>query len=596
MALLRPLWLLALPLGAALIMLWNNRALRLWGRHLAPQMLAALRLDGGARAPWLALAAWALVCLALCGPAVRKELPPLASGGDALVIALDLSPSMLAADLQPSRLVRARLKIIDLLRMRRGGQTALIAYAGDAFVVAPLSPDAATLEALVPTLHPNLLPDPGSNTEAAAAMAGQLLANAGVAHGHILLVTDGVAAAARRHLARSLDARHRLSVLAVGTPDGAPIETATGPVQVRLDRNALQILAGRHQGRYAELQADDSDINYLLSRNARERFLARWQARNAAGNPLRQAARDWRDLGPWLLPLLLVLGALLARRGWLLCLPFALALALPPGVARADWDSLWRNADQRAAALLRQGRAADAARLFRDPAWRAQAHFEARQYADAAAIWRDQHGHNAWMNAGKAAMLDGDPLAAIGDFERILAENPANAEARELRDIARRMLPDGPGQQGGGDGQSGAPGEDGGAPEPGDNGASGEDGQQDGQQGQSEGQPGEAGQQGRQGEDGQQDSGSDAQGGADERRDGDDQQSALQEQDGDGDEQGAQAAAQPEAASGQQQLTPTQQAWMEAIPDQPGGLLRRKFAWQKRNRRAILPPPEPDRL
>lgn len=145
------------------------------------------------------------------------------------MIVLDLSYSMKSGDLAPSRLARARQKILDLLAQRREGQTGLIAYAGDAHVVTPLTDDTPTIANLLPALDPDMMPVPGSDPGAAVAQAVDLLHSAGIREGRILLLTDGVDTHDRREIEQALkDSGVELAVLGIGTQTGAPIPLPDG--------------------------------------------------------------------------------------------------------------------------------------------------------------------------------------------------------------------------------------------------------------------------------------------------------------------------------------------------------------------------------
>src|SRR5690606_4082420 len=137
-----------------------------WRREIAPDLLDHLLDHRGERRMrwpwWLAFAGWVLGCLALAGPTWEKLPQPVLQKRDALVVVLDLSLSMTVADVQPSRLQRARYKILDLLQRRTEGLTGLVAYAGDAHVVTPLTDDTATIANLVPALAPDMMPIYGS--------------------------------------------------------------------------------------------------------------------------------------------------------------------------------------------------------------------------------------------------------------------------------------------------------------------------------------------------------------------------------------------------------------------------------------------------
>ena len=138
------------------------------------------------------LLAWIISAIALSGPSWEKTPQALLKNREALIVVLDLSPSMLAQDIAPDRITRARLKLIDFLRLRTDGETALIVYAGDPHRVSPLTDDTSNIEALVPSLHPGIMPLPGSTTETAIEMAVELFEDAAISGGDILLITDGV--------------------------------------------------------------------------------------------------------------------------------------------------------------------------------------------------------------------------------------------------------------------------------------------------------------------------------------------------------------------------------------------------------------------
>src|SRR5690606_26542419 len=196
---LRPLWLLALVPLTALLWLAHRHRERggPWRRVIAPALLPLLVGDGdgptsrGRRLGAAMAAASLLACVALAGPTWERIPLPANKQNSALVILFDLSPSMLAEDLKPNRLTRARLKTIDLLNRHREGSVALVAWAGDAHVVAPLTEDAGTLIALLPALEPDIMPEAGSNPELALEKGLVLAMNGGHLAGDILFVTDG---------------------------------------------------------------------------------------------------------------------------------------------------------------------------------------------------------------------------------------------------------------------------------------------------------------------------------------------------------------------------------------------------------------------
>ena len=178
---LRPLWLLAIiPAVVFFAAMWRvNSVITAWDKAIDESLLPYL-LDrsksGAQRTPLLLLfAAWVLTVTALAGPVWEKLPQPVQKRDDALVIVMDLSLSMYAADHIPSRLDLAKRKLRDILALREEGQTALVVYAGDAHTVTPLTDDVVTIAALVPSLSPNIMPLFGSNPMSAIDLAiGQL--------------------------------------------------------------------------------------------------------------------------------------------------------------------------------------------------------------------------------------------------------------------------------------------------------------------------------------------------------------------------------------------------------------------------------------
>ena len=181
---LRPMWLLALLPGLLMaFFLWRQRRRGGTWHQVIDQNLLPYLIDtqqsGSKSAPlFLLLVTWLLASIALAGPTWTRLPQPTQQSSDALIILLDLSPSMNAADVEPSRIVRARRKLTDVLAARAEGMSALIAYAGDAHVVTPLTDDADTIIEMLPALDPDIMPVAGSNLLAAAAPATGLIANA----------------------------------------------------------------------------------------------------------------------------------------------------------------------------------------------------------------------------------------------------------------------------------------------------------------------------------------------------------------------------------------------------------------------------------
>lgn len=445
---LRPWALLAL---AALPLLWF--AVRRSGSdaggwraavdaHLLPHLIE--RSDGKAsRTPRvLAALGWIIACLALAGPAWEREPMPLLRNEAARVFALELAPTMLAQDVKPNRLDRARFKLDDLLVRSRDYQTALIGYAGEAFVAAPLTDDVGTVRHLVESLDPSTMPVAGNATGRAIDKGVALIEQAGLHDGQIIVIADAAdgdaLAAAKRAHAKGFD----VSVLGVGTSSGAPVALAQGDflkdsagnvVLARLDEAALRELANAGGGRYATLAADRSDVDALLP------DAARVDAAKAADAGDDAFGNRWRDRGPWLLLALVPIALFGFRRGWLMLVALALYAPLQPARA-ASFSDLWQRRDQQAAAALARGDAKDAASVAPDAAWRAGAAYREGDYAKAADEYADVDGADGAYNRGNALAQLGRYEDALAAYDDALKHAPGMADAVANRKIVEDAL------------------------------------------------------------------------------------------------------------------------------------------------------------
>jgi Ca-activated chloride channel family protein len=276
---LRPEWLWGMfPLFGLIVLLAKRGATaQLWesvcDAHLLPHVLVGTERSGHRLPLWLLGVGWTLAVLALAGP-VWSQLPqPVFRAESALVLVLDLSRSMDVQDVAPSRLTRAKHKILDILKARKEGQTALVVYAGESFVVSPLTSDANTIMTLVQSFETELMPLQGSRADLALLKADELLKQVGYAGGDLLLLTDGEGDTATIKVVEDLRKQgRRISVLGIGTVDGAPIPEPGGFLKdqdgaiviPKLDIPSLQAITKAGGGQYATVTLDDQDIMRVL--------------------------------------------------------------------------------------------------------------------------------------------------------------------------------------------------------------------------------------------------------------------------------------------------------------------------------------------
>ncbi|WNL46929.1 VWA domain-containing protein [Dyella sp. BiH032] len=443
---LRPWWLLGLllvPLVYALAARGGRERrelARLIDAELMPYVLQGASARGRAWPPILLAAGTALCALAFAGPAWDRVASPLYASRAAQVVAVSLSRHMLARDVAPSRIDRARYKARDLLAANRTGLNGLVAYAGEAFAVAPLTTDAGSLNDLLDALSPDTMPTDGNDAAQAIERGAALIHDAKAGGGDLIVLTDGADAAAQAAARQARREGVRVSVLGIGTPQGSPVPDGEGGllrdnrgdvVVARRDDDALRALADAGGGRYVPIADDDRDIAALKPGDSPGQSLVQ-----ADG----QHADEWQDRGPWLLLPLLAIAALAFRRGWLLVLPLALLPCLPSTAQAGTWSDLWRRPDQQAAAALRQGDAKQAQALARDPALRGAAAYRAADYAAAAEAWQGVPGADAAYNLGNALAKQGQYKEAIAAYDRALKENPALADAKANRQAVEDWL------------------------------------------------------------------------------------------------------------------------------------------------------------
>ena len=558
---LRPQWLWALLVLPPLALWWWRRQRRndAWRRrvdaHLLPHLLERGVGGRGIGRGALVLAIATLAILAMAGPGWRHQPQPLWQDAAPLVIALDLSSATTAGDLQPSRLLQARAAIDRLLDGRTGGQVALVAFAGDAHTVAPLTADAGNVRVFLDALAPDIMPVDGSRPGRAIAWSAGLLRQAGFARGDILLLTHDADAAARREAAAASRDGYAVSVLGLGTAEGAVYRDARGRlVRSRMDVEALRALAAAGSGRVATLDAQGIEGLAGIGGDA------------AAGGRRTGGAAARADQGYWLLLPLLLLAALAFRRGGapgLLALGLCLPLLCAP--AQAQDGGLWQRADQ-----ARHQRALEAAEAYRRG-----------EFDQAGQAWEALPGADAAYNRGNALARAGRLQEALDAYDEALAREPgmedAIANRRAVEEAMRRQPP-----SGGDDDEAGG------------SGGAGEDGQAGEADEPPEDRDGERGQE----QDAESDHGAgEDQAGEDERppqpADAESQREAdeaLREQMRRALEQGeagdeADPAIEAPADIDEREQREAAEAWLRRIPDDPGGLLRARFRLEHERRR-----------
>lgn len=570
---LRAGWILLIPIAILLIFFFKRRMLtignweKLIDKRLLPYVMSRSQLSDNQYKWWLISLISVLSIIALAGPTWERIEQPSFRTDQSLVIALDLSRSMNAQDITPNRLTRAKLKILDILERRQGAQVALIVYSANAFTVTPLTSDTDTIIALINSIDTSIMPSRGSYPALAIDKGLQLLNQASVSNGEIILVTDGGITSDSFSSAQKLrDEGYRLSALGIGSMNGAPIpkETGgfitdnTGQITIsRLEVDDLKDLVEIGGGSYTSITSNDQDIDTLLS----EVYSAVRESDDSV------TTDQWKEFGPWLLLIIVPFGSLLFRKGWV----FVFLLTIMPidnSVYALDWNDLWKTRDQQAKEAMESGDYDKAIELFEDSEWLAAAHYKAGNYRQSANGYNNNSNIDHLYNHANSLAKIGQFEEAIENYEKVIAEEPNAEDALYNLNLLKDLLSEN---------------------------QSSEENNDDGQSSE-EASTGEQSQQQNGDESEQSDNeGNSKTGDSDDESDANPNQKLSNEEDIEAIQQELERAAEENSNQEPQQednnesglegrmAQEQQQAmeqWLRRIPDDPGGLLRRKFRYQ----------------
>ncbi|WP_076537175.1 VWA domain-containing protein [Shewanella sp. UCD-KL21] len=447
---IRPEWLLALiPLTIIGLFLWrqskNNSA---WQHYIAPHLASTLISESAhikKQPKWLLMLCWFIAVVAISGPAVNKQSLPVFASEQGRVLVMDMSLSMYATDQKPNRLSQAKYRATDFLTNIKEGETGLIAFAGDAFTISPLTRDSSTLLNLLPTLSPDIMPVRGSDLAAALTLAQQLLGQGGHISGDIIVMTDGVNAAQYAQAAKALDgSRYRVSVMAFGSQQGAAIQLPDGQlmrdnageiVVDKTDFSLLDKLVTPTGGLMLPARADGAALGQLEA----------WLANDGNAKATELEGEAWQDLGPYI-ALLLIIPVLLSFRFTVLPMVgvMSLGLLLQPAPASANsWDDLWQTADQQASEQFNQAQSAEdfskAAEQFDQPQWQASAQYKAGDYENAlSGFEQDDSAHGLYNQANSLLQLNKID-EAIERYKQALTQQADFPQAEKNLALAEQM-------------------------------------------------------------------------------------------------------------------------------------------------------------
>jgi Ca-activated chloride channel homolog len=405
-----------------------------------------------------------IACFCLAGPSWEKVSSPVEKNSHAMVVIADLTLSMHTSDIKPSRLVRMRYKILELLKRNRDRQIALVVYSGDAHIVSPLTDDANNIAALVPSLTPEIMPSIGSNADAAFTLAEQLLEQSAAKQNTLVWLTDEVLASQTDSIVKKVGRQDaQLFIIGVGTEQGGPVVLPSGKfvktdrgriVNAPMSRDRLMAISTKTQGQYFDLQGDNSDIDRIFEQDLS--LGIRDATAGTTDKESRQQIDQQYDRGAYFAIALLPFVLLSFRRGWLLSLLLSVNLMTTESVwatekpeqSSFEWQDLWQTDDQQGEALFNQQAFSEATETFDRADWRGLAAFKAKNYD--AAIEQFSHAidspgqqpnslANLHYNLGHSFAHSQDFESAINAYGTALSLNPNLEQAKTAKALLEQL-------------------------------------------------------------------------------------------------------------------------------------------------------------
>ncbi len=416
------------------------------------------------KATLITLAAGCMV-VALAGPQWGYRWETVNEKGVDLMIALDCSKSMLAGDIQPDRLERAKREIIDLLRMMKSDRAGLVAFSGRALLQCPLTLDHEAFHMFLKVLTPGFLPVGGTNVSNALITAYEGFEKESDTEKAVILITDGENTQGdAEEMAKTMAKEGiRIFCIGVGGSEGAPIPDENGGfkkdgsgniVLSRVDEKGLEELAALTNGAYVRSVAGDMDLDLIYKDKIRGQM---------EGKTLTSGKQKvWENRFQWFLfpSLILLLAEFMLPPGrrflnaTLIIPVLGLALwGLPPGTAQAGIFSssvgkgitAYEAKDYTEAKkqfIEAQIENPDDKRLYYNIGTAA---YMNKEYEEALGLFAraldaEDAGlrHNARFNLGNTHFQMGDMDGAIKEYEAVLKEFPDDREARENLELARQ--------------------------------------------------------------------------------------------------------------------------------------------------------------
>lgn len=315
--------LLLLPLLAAFYLYSNFRRRKAIRKFGDPVLMAQLMPDVSKYRPdvkfWLVFAAIGLFAVLLARPQFGSKLETVKRQGVEVMIALDISNSMLAQDVQPSRLEKAKRLVAQLVDKMENDKVGMIVFAGDAFTQLPITSDYISAKMFLESINPSLISKQGTAIGAAINLATRSFTPQEGVGRAVIVITDGenheggAAEAAKAAAEKGI----QVNVLGVGMPDGAPIPVE-GTNDFRRDRDGNVVVTRLNEQMCQEIaQAGDGIYVRVDNSNAAQKAITQEINKMAKADVETQVYTEFNEQFQaiaWIILLLLLVEMLILER------------------------------------------------------------------------------------------------------------------------------------------------------------------------------------------------------------------------------------------------------------------------------------------
>ena len=423
---LRPkfLWLIIPIIIIFIIQIVSIRQKIAWKKIIAPHLRKYMISKGSNRKVLginvLALLILTLGILSIAGPTWKKKEIPGQVLQTPFTILLELSESMEATDIQPSRVERAVFKINDLIEKNPEARMALVGFAGTAHTIVPLTADYNIIKNHIDGLNSKVMPLPGSNLQNGLALADSIMAVT-QAPGTLLLLADELQESQIQQLqdfASNTD--NKIEVLPVMATS---IDTSL---------TSFKKLKGYEKITINNLTLDNSDVD-LIAKRIRKNL-------EFTENPEEQKDA-WRDAGLILVILMAFLFLFCFRKGWSLSL--VLFLFLNSCSDSNQFKDLWYTADYQAQKLSDKGDYLEAAETFENPLRKGIAYFKAENYDSAIRYFNEDTTAISKYNLGLAYYKNGDLISAQLAFQQAIEKDSNFQKAQDFNNDLQKIMSSG---------------------------------------------------------------------------------------------------------------------------------------------------------